>query len=1583
MKRRINRTLGLVLSLVFLVGIFPVGLPVAGADDSLNVSVSISGTAVSIGNSLIQRNFGIAGGTVATTSIENKISGITFIPGANSNDFILNVNQIKPASADPVEANLIRSGTLTLAGAPTSWRDGETTFVRFVFQPAVKFDIPWTITYVLYMTDGNNWINSFLEIGVPQADRARAHIVSIDYDAFYTGGLPNSVLWGYTPASSDTGMNHRNNMFGQPLYVNSFFFGAEFPIFENRFNPYLTTANNGSNRVMTIRYYSGKNFNQLKCNAAGNFVCWPGVVGAARSAEKDEVKDDFFEYGYTFIQGADFRTQMNTWYAGGMMITPQSVGDVFQGIEQGVTQAGVAPMDSYVLDDGINDYSGPFWGLKPAFKNDAIKGLSNLCTDMGGAFGSWIGPAGGYASQRQAPWMQAAGTGYAASNATNANLCFAAPLYQQNIKNMQIWRMDEWNINYWKTDGMGSTCTNNGHGHMTGGTISHIGSSMVYYTTELWENATQMFTEMKADQKSKGRDMFINVTIASVPSVWALKYVNTTYITNNEDDGITRIPNTDMGAARTLYRDGSYYMFFIDRDLQIPYPFIWNHDPIYSSLRSNFAVLTDQQFRNYMYANAMRGPRVWELLIDYAIFTEGQWMATKEVLDFAQKTQDIFLNAKLLAGNSFWGPITRGTATEAANNPYAYSAWTKDEGYLSFRNPSGANTRTISLELNLAAGVKRGMKDLTMTYVLPSKIDPGIVQNRKETYSFGDTITVTLAPMEMVILHFGEKDTTPPEFIRTEVKDASTVRVTFNEAIELSGLPTVAGHTVTAAALTADFLSVDIAVAEPFADNELITITGITVKDLSANAATVTATARYAAERIVSQFSSAADLLGSPKVAYDDLLGSDVLFLDGNTVGLPKAADMTNKLTVASLIHTICTDATVIEQAGAYTIGINEEGKIEFTVAGLTVTSKNAINDGTWHHFACVKEPNELLKIYIDGVIDASAYEGATLKVLHSAPVSVGSKEFKGELSQIAVYNTALGYKDIAAIALQPLFEHDIVGNNAYTIVGLAPKLPGTLQARYDATKYFRNYSANWSAIEEADFAAPGKVDISATLPDFDGLDVEGKLSVLPAWPAISSMSGTVLADVLAGMKADGWEVKNEVTSRLAVNASGIAITAQPSKMDRGNVDPTFPTYKAQIAAGTADVNNIPEDILPDVVNENFFLKDPGVEDYCVTVRMNGTPANLNNQAGLIIMQDDDNFVRMTYRISGSTGNGGRASMSLNVQNDGYDFTLEPGPANPTGRGTNNYWLALDKKGEYYTGYYSLDGNVWVSIGTVRATLENAKVGFYAAQGVRLTTSAAGDPVWTITYTPAAFSPRFANFEIRQNSVGLTIPADTAGELNQLWGYDAPRYIWADTTFSDGSEGSLLVDLPLGLDTSVPGTTYDVIGTVAGSTRTIPVTVNILPTDWTGVGNAIALFESLKKVDWTAASWAAALPFYNAAVAAYGDPTIKQYDADAIEEALLAAVDALKPVIRELWLDASVYQYPGNKNDLTITVFEVWTDGVVFPVTQTITISNNAAGTYTVGPYKVYVNTKGNDQIRELYLVTPPKLPTETGVRPS
>jgi len=66
---------------------------------------------------------------------------------------------------------------------------------------------------------------------------------------------------------------------------------------------------------------------------------------------------------------------------------------------------------------------------------------------------------------------------------------------------------------------------------------------------------------------------------------------------------------------------------------------------------------------------------------------------------------------------------------------------------------------------------------------------------------------------------------------------------------------------------------------------------------------------------------------------------------------------------------------------------------------------------------------------------------------------------------------------------------------------------------------------------------------------------------------------------------------------------------------------------------------------------------------------------------------------------------------------------------------------------------------------------------------------------------------------------------------------------------------------------------------------------------------------------------------------------------------------------------AFVTQQTGNTNLLTVTVTEHYESGAATEHVVTFTIRNNAEGTYQVGPYRVFVDTKGNTQIRACYIV--------------
>ena len=75
------------------------------------------------------------------------------------------------------------------------------------------------------------------------------------------------------------------------------------------------------------------------------------------------------------------------------------------------------------------------------------------------------------------------------------------------------------------------------------------------------------------------------------------------------------------------------------------------------------------------------------------------------------------------------------------------------------------------------------------------------------------------------------------------------------------------------------------------------------------------------------------------------------------------------------------------------------------------------------------------------------------------------------------------------------------------------------------------------------------------------------------------------------------------------------------------------------------------------------------------------------------------------------------------------------------------------------------------------------------------------------------------------------------------------------------------------------------------------------------------------------------------------------------------------PVGPTFFVEANVEKLQGNQNRLTITVTELYPDGRENVITEVFMIPNNAAGTFQVGEYQVYVDTKGNIQIRECYIV--------------
>ena len=375
---------------------------------------------------------------------------------------------------------------------------------------------------VTVMENNKHYMNSYLEITVDKPEEA-----SIDYIDFDNFVIPEGTqgVWSIPDQSNISSMwiGKHELMLGQPIYADGLFFGSEFPAQD--------TDVNGDN-AMQIRYYSGKSIAKMASdgqnvtNDGKTYRTWNNVVGAAQGTPTDVVQTDFFNYIEDIATPSDFRKQYNSWYDNMMNINDESIEKSFLGAEKGLAQNGVEPLDSYVVDDGWNNYNNAvggvnapgesgttqnqtgFWEFNSKFPNELYTS-TELTDKFQSSFGVWVGPQGGYNFFGGfAKYLEAMGTAEMQSNSALGNvICTGSRTYLKNFEDRFIDYQTRFNIDYWKWDGFASRpCNNPNHNHMTGGDHD------MYYTSDMWEAWTDVIEHARAARAQEGKGLWINAT---------------------------------------------------------------------------------------------------------------------------------------------------------------------------------------------------------------------------------------------------------------------------------------------------------------------------------------------------------------------------------------------------------------------------------------------------------------------------------------------------------------------------------------------------------------------------------------------------------------------------------------------------------------------------------------------------------------------------------------------------------------------------------------------------------------------------------------------------------------------------------------------------------------------------------------------------------------------------------------------------------------------------------------------------------------------------------------------------------------
>ncbi len=694
-----------------------------------------------------------------------------------------------------------------------------------------------------------------------------------------------------------------------------------------------------------IRYYSGKSFDKLRLNCGHTYRTWSTVVGAAKGLDFRVIREDFLNYIRQISRSVQPRFQYNSWYDHMHNITDENISKSFMEIENGLSKALVPPLHSYVVDDGFVNWDSDFWSFNSKFPKELYPAMS-VAKKLSSNFGMWNGPRGGYNSKTPSFAKKMEKAGKGGFNRASQDVCVSSHKYIKNITEYYRDYTKKFDLNYWKLDGFLLTaCPSKKHGHITGG------YNDMYQYTEMWENWIDIFKKIRLQRELNGKDMWINQTSFCNASPWFLQWADSLWLQNSSDIGfIDRAKNGEKlstaDVERVLtYRDDRYYDFSVTRNYQFPHEYIYNHDPIYGNTAK--ISMTDDEYRKYMLMMTTRGNAFWELYYSYNMFNKAKWRINADALRFVRNEYETLKNSQLVGGCPSKGEV------------YGYSCWSENVGILSLRNPAN-KAQGISLVLDETNGVSKNAQNLRLAFVYP--------YNRKtegRLYKYGDTLNLNLAPLEAVVMKFSNACERLPKPIYGRFDSENELLLFFDDRISVDENAISSDKKIQSIQLLEDYSTLKIS----FCENVEKAFVSLSVKNLFG------------------------DVCGA------ELSCTNYFMLDCDKI--PCGRDFTVQFEVCE-----AQDGNLIWAENLINVSRHNG------LGAVRLCDKSSLGDKeicNGDKLTLVCEPNGVLKLYINGDLACSVYNGEEyLSSLENAVITAS-----GSVKNIKIISKALAYNEI------------------------------------------------------------------------------------------------------------------------------------------------------------------------------------------------------------------------------------------------------------------------------------------------------------------------------------------------------------------------------------------------------------------------------------------------------------------------------------------------------------------------------------------------------------------------------------------
>lgn len=860
-----------------------------------------------IENDYIKKTFTIKNDRLTCCDILNKLSGRSVAAVEGSEEFII-----------CFKSGFLSSGSLKCSDMKIeSINENESASKKtytIIFKSVKVKDSRLKISLIYDAPKYQGILRKHLEI---KGEKIGAKPLTLDYINLESMRFDSSLKCWCIPDQPSSHVPGYMLEMGQPIYVDSLFMGCEFPAALNKISDFTTSVN----------CYSGRDMRAII--ESDVFVGYSSVIGSAEGNIFEQVQKAFFEYIRSISKPIKLRRQYNSWYDHMLNITRGNIYSSFLEIEKALTKVGERPLDSYVVDDGWNDYSKDFWCFNEKFP-DELYPFTALVESLGSRFGLWIGPRGGYTKDtiKFAKHIQRAGNGYV--NNQSADICVASDKYMEKLSEFMLSCQDKFNINYWKIDGFAQKpCKSKHHLHMTGGYKN------MYFYTDFWEKWIALFNSL---YEKGGEGYWLNATSYAMPSPWLLQYVNSVWIQTSNDVGFEGKKGVVSDKDRMLsYRDERYFEFYKDRQFQFPQSALYNHDPVYGNEAK--VNMSDNEFRDYLFTMAMRGTAFWELYYSYNMMNESKWRINYSVMRFLEDNMDILSKSVVFGGRPSKGQV------------YGYSCFDRFEGIIALRNSSEVK-QDFALCLNETIGVTKELLYAGVTQILPYK-----GSSLGDAYSYGDTISITLAPYETRILHFGRRKKDMESVYITPL-NSKTIEVTFNQFVNIENIS--CDKRIIALELLPDYMTAKITF-----EDKLETINNLTLKGVG-------------------------DIMGN---VFDVSLDFDYYDNFLVTGGLYGKGAFTIKATLdGEKPHVL------MKQGDEISLYVGDDGRVHLKMGYNHVISRSSVLDKVQ---ACaVREKTGAVKLYLDGTLDGGAhclltsFSGDKAQVYNEGKVKIYNKAF-------------------------------------------------------------------------------------------------------------------------------------------------------------------------------------------------------------------------------------------------------------------------------------------------------------------------------------------------------------------------------------------------------------------------------------------------------------------------------------------------------------------------------------------------------------------------------------------------------------